>query len=404
MFKEAVFISIVTVCLSAFGAVQFDIRGNRLFTQQEPGTGALNQRSVDMKSYFHAERELYPGLFLYMTHSLDGTPHADALPENKIPFDNHTVFGFKYLKKHMFFVEIQNDIFAHADRLSLNFYPTDSSINQKVLSSVNEYFQANGKKVRFTAGVNYFRLNYDLQYGEHGITKAVDDDMWSEIDFRISPNDNIAMAIGTTLKNDFNSYGGYDYGDHYISLGGDHTIRMKARRLYFAWLISEHWRVSEIMYLREDAEGPATVLHMRPVLKLRNRIFIKGTATLDLSKRMQKQRYEMSLRKSWRNRSSIGIGYWTTPGSVFPRKGSGIRSVFYIGKASKVGFSPNAQFFWRLDPDNNSYRYYRATTSFEMILNIFKRAEVIGGYKYTRFIDLAPFTNRGVVSIGLRKW
>ena len=109
MYKEAVFISIVTVCLSAFGTVQFDIRGNRLFSQQEPGTGALNRRSVDMKSFFHAEGEVYPGFFFYLTHSLDGTPHADALPENTIPFDNHTACGFKFMKKHLFLVEMNNE-------------------------------------------------------------------------------------------------------------------------------------------------------------------------------------------------------------------------------------------------------------------------------------------------------
>ena len=404
MYKEAVFISIVTVCLSAFGTVQFDIRGNHLFTQREPGNGALSRRSIGLESFFVAEREVHPGFFLYLTHRLDGTPHEDALPENKIPFDNHTACGFKYMKKHLFLVEMNNDIFGHTDRLSPNYYPPDSLINQKVLTSINEYFRANGRKVRFTAGISYFRLNYDLRYGEHGSAKALDDDMWSEIDFRVSPNDNIALAVGTTLKNDFNAYGGYDYGDHYISVSGDHEIRMKARRLYFAWLISEHWRVSEIMYLREDAEGAATVLHMRPVLRLKNRIFIKGNAILDLSKKMQKQRYEMSLRKSWRNRSSVDIGYWTTPGSVFPRKGSGIRSVFYIGKASKVGFSPNVQLFWRQDPESDAYRFYRTTASFEMILNLFRRAEITGGYTYSRFKDLAPFTDRGIIGIGLRKW
>lgn len=404
MKNKILVIIIFTVWMTAFAFVQFDINGDYMFIEKEPGEGSLSSRSRKINSYLHAEREFSPGNFFYLTHRLDGTPHKSALPENTIPFENFTVLGFRVRKNHMFSMEITNDIFANADKLYLNFYNQDSTVTQKVLSCANAYLELNGRKAQFKAGANYFRLNYNLEYDDDGIKKAVDDDLWSEIEFRINPNTDFNIAMGTTLKNDFNSYNGYDYGDHYISLGGDHTIRMKARRLYFAWLISEHWRVSEIMYLREDAEGPATVLHMRPVLKLRNRIFIKGTATLDLSKRMQKQRYEMSLRKSWRNRSSIDIGYWTTPGSVFPRKGSGIRSVFYIGKASKVGFSPNVQLFWRLDPDNNSYRYYRATTSFEMILNLFKSAEIIGGYKYTRFIDLAPFTNRGVISLGLRKW
>lgn len=404
MKKEVLYISIVTVCLTVFGSVQFDIRGNHLFSQPEPGNGALSRRSIGLESWFNAEREVYHGLFLYLTHRLDGTPHADALPENTIPFGNHTACGFKYMKKHFFWVEVNNDIYGHTDRLSPNYYSADSSIHQKVLSSVNEYFQANGRKVRFIAGVNYFRLNYDLQYGERESAKAIDDDMWSEVDLRISPNDNIALAMGTTLKNDFNAYGGYDYGDHYISVSGDHEIRMKARRLYFAWLISEHWRVSEIMYLREDAQGPATVIDIHPVLRLKNRIFIKGGAFLDLSEKMKKQKYELTVRKSWRNRSSVDFGYWTMAGTLFPRRGTALTSVFYIGKAGKVGFSPNVQLYWRHNSESDAFRFYRTTASLEMILHLFSRAEITGGYTYSRFINLAPFTDRGIISISLRKW
>jgi hypothetical protein len=179
---------------------------------------------------------------------------------------------------------------------------------------------------------------------------------------------------------------------------------MKARRLYVSWLVSEHWRISEIMYLREEAQGPATVIDIRPVLRLKNRIFIKGGAFLDLSERMRKQKYELAVRKSWRNLSSVNFGYWKTAGTLFPRRGTDLTTVFYLGKKGKVGFSPNLQLYWRHDPDSDAFRFYRTDASAEMILRLFPRAEITGGYSYSRFIDLAPFTDRGVISIGLKKW
>jgi len=404
MKHKALLISIVASGISAFGGVQFDLRGNHLFTQRDAETDAPMMRSVQVQSYVHAQRTSASGLSLFLTHRLDGTPHADALPENTLPFDNHTACGLRFMKKHLFQVAVENDIFGHAENSCPYFYPPDSSVSRKALTSLNQYFQVRGKKVRLTVAASYFRVNYELRYGDDGLTRAVDDDLWSEADFRISPNDHIAFSAGTTLKNDFNAYDGYDYGDHYVSMDGDHEVPLKARKFSMTWLLSGHWRISEMMYLREDAQGPAAVITMRPAVKLRNRIFLKGATMLDLSDKMQKQKYELSIRKSWKNLSSVDVGCWATAGALFPRRGTDVGGVFYLSRSSRFGLSPQVHLFWMQDSDNDEFRFYRTTASVEMILNLFHRAEITGGYTWSDFIDRAPFTDRGVISLGLRKW
>ncbi len=394
MNRRILFALILLLPFSGSARLQLNTKGFLTITDESLGCGKA-------ESYIFAEHAFSPSISLYFSDRLDGGSRWAALPENSIPFDNNAVLGLRYDKKHNFSIAATNDVFAHADELMLNFYSSDSTVIRKLLSSGNMFLKLNGKRTAFSADLTYFRLNYDLLYGDNGITKAIDDDLWSEILIAATLAKELKIGIGTFLKNDFNEYGGYDFGDHHVDFGGDHMIRLGSRKLYLDWLLSGHWRISEALYLSGGAEGPAAVIQVRPMFRLRNRIFIKAAVDYDLSKKMQKQRYRFDIRKSWRNRSSINIGYWSVPGSAIPRQAVNLRTLFFI--ADGIGISPNAEVFWRYGADNAQYRYYRTTASLEAIFQ-FRVSEIIAGLSVSQYKDCLPFNNRMSVYIGISKW
>lgn len=395
-------LSILVAVISCFAILQFDTKGYWIFTEENPGDRSLERQIWKVDSDIYTLNNFSPHVSWYLKHRIDGSTMYTALPERIIPFDNHVSLGLQYEKNFMLHVGITNDILGGAVKIRPYFFPSeDLTMTQKLLSSANAAFEASLGKFDFLADVNYFRLNYDLEDSSEVLTKARDDDMWTELDIAFNIVEDLKISVATILKNDFNSSNEFNYGDHHVEVGGDHTIKLNKRKLYLNWSLSEHYRIYEALYLKGDADGLATMIYFRPVFKIKNRLFLKGIARLDLSERMQKQFYELVFKKAWKNNSSINLGYWNVLGSVFPRQGSRIKAVVYIGK---VGLSPDIQLFWRMN-GNSDYQYYRTTASFETILNLIKRFEIIAGYTRTRFHEIIkPFTSRGSIYIGIRKW
>lgn len=397
---------IICIAISCFANIQFEIKNYIIHAEEDPiGDQARSRRIWNFDSNIFASRNSTPDLLWYFNHRLDGSTVHMALPERIIPLVSHTALGIQYDKNILYHVGITNDILGRTSAIRPQYFSTvDSTMTQKLLNGINMRWEADAKKVDFLADLNYFRLNYDLGFDDDEVTKSVDDDLWAEIAFALKPSESFRIGVGTFLKMDFNASAGYDYGDHYIGLMGDHTIKLKrARKLFIDWQVAEHYRISEALYYKGDAEGFATVIYLNPVLKLRNKVYLKGNVKLDLSKKMQKQWYEFTFRKAWKGQTALDLNYWTVPGSYFPRRGAGAKMALYLGR---FGLIPDIQLYWRLNRDTQKYGYYRTTASLETLLNL-NRVDIFAGYTYTYFKDLNdydPLASRGALYFGLRKW
>ncbi len=414
-----IFPVLVSLCISASALTQFDTKFYMISTEKEPGAGPLDIRTWKVESNFASFLEFNQFVGLHFKHRLDGSTRYKALDERVIPMTNHLSVGLQTNKATQFYLGVTNDILGRADTISpVYFQSYKNTMKQKVLSSLNLRWQVDLKKFCFLADMNYYKLNYDLIHRtidtlpgdtafvyNYDIKKSRDDDMWTELDIGVKPTEGFKIGIGTMLKNDFNSSSSFDYGDHrLITLEGDHTIKMKRRKFFLYWRISEHYRISEQLYLNGDAEGFATKIYLRPVFQMKKRLYLKGVAKFDLSKEMLRQWYEFSLKKNSKNNSSLELGYWHVLGSYFPRSCAKFKSVLYLGEV--VGFSPEFQYFWRVKRDNGDYKYYRWTGSLEMLFNI-DRVDIYTGYGFTYYKDLGdvdPYTKRGAFYFGLRKW
>lgn len=394
---------IIATYISTFCSVQIDTKGFLFFSEEKPGAGSLSKTNGYTESSLLLQRRLGEDFSIYIQNNITGTTKHAAFQETDIPFDNFTSMGLNYINKASFHAGISNNIYGGQEPLMLNYLPSDSTVFNKTLNSANGMLEVKGDRLNLLLDITYFNLLYDLRYDKNKITKSVDNDMWTIFDFSINLINDISLGFGTTLKNDFNNYNGFDYGDHYLILKGDNTLKIGKRKIYLLWNISGHWRISEAVYLNADAQGPAFTMQLRPVIRLKKRKFITASIKYDLSEKMKKQQYELGFRKAWRNRTSLNIGYWNYLGGFINRQAGIIDATIYVSKKSVFALSPSLQVYWRKSI-NTEYRYYRTTASFKMVLSPFNRAEMYLGYEYTHFLHLSPFTERGSLYLGVRSW
>lgn len=401
-----VILSIFYITFFCFANVQFDLRNYIIHAEEDPiGDHARSRRIWNFDSNIYASQNVSTHLSWYLQHRMDGSTVHMALPERIIPLVSHSALGLQYDNNILYHVGMTNDVLGRSSAIRPYYFSTvDSTMTQKFINSLNMRWEVDARKVDFLADFSYFRLNYDLGYEENEVTPAVDDDIWAEMYFAFKYTESFKIAIGTLLKTDLNTTSDYDYGDHYIGFEGDHTIKLtRARKLFIDWRIAEHYRISDALYYKGDAEGPATLIYLNPILKLRNKVYLKGNVKLDLSKKMQKQWYEFTLRKAWRGQTALDLSYWNILGSYFPRRGARARMALYLGR---FGLIPDLRLYWRLNRDTMKYDYYRTTISLETLLNL-NRIDLFAGYTYTYFKDLKdydPLASRGGIYFGLRKW
>lgn len=407
MGKKIVYLFIICWCISALATVQFDIKNYIIdFETDTVGDNVLAKRvyNFDANTYAHIPVAQY--LSVYFKERLEGSTVYMAQSERVIPFMQQFAAGLLLEKKTLFHFGITSDILGRASTIP-SYYSTvaeSTTITQRMLHSANIHWDVSERVFDVLLDLNYIRLNYDRIWEDGAVAKSIDDDLWSEADLGIIPGGkSITLGMGMLMKNNITNTDDFNYGDYYGDIAGDHTVDFIVRKLYLDWRLGGHYRLSQALADNGDADGPASVLYLRPVFEMKNDFYLKGVAKLDISADMQKQWYELMVRKAWKNNSSIDVRYWTVLGSYFPRQGTRATLAVYAGP---IGFVPELQVFWRVNTDTGDFAFYRATASFETLVNI-NRIDIMGGYTYSYFKDLldrTPYATRGTLYFGVRKW
>ncbi len=397
---------------SIFSAVEFDTRGIMSLATGYRDSSDVIKALWSMESFLNLEKKVKQNFSFLFKNKINGGLRNLKKDERTIPFVNNLYLGLLYDRNSQFYAGVSNDIFGTASKINPEYVSENSSIRPRTLSSGNIGVHLNSSKWKLSGDFNYFRFKYDFDKNRDtnititDLSKAIDDDLWSDISLTFKPNKKLYLSIGSLMKSDFSSDGAFNYSDHYFEFGGNHTIKLGKNRLYLPWSIAEHYRVSEQLYLRNEAEGYATLIYIRPVFKLRKRRYLKFATKLDLSsKNMRKQWYDIALRKIFKKKSSLEIGYWTVLGSYFPRQALKINSTLISGKFK---LKPSVKLYLRHDIKENSYRYYRTDLSLEFLHNIFKNSELFWGLHYSRYHNLklykTDFQSFCNFYLGIRKW
>ncbi len=413
-FKFTILILIISgILYTASATLQFDTRCVMSTSDGYRDSSKISRTLWSVQSNIDAQRKLNRSLALQFKNRVNGGLRSLKLAEMTTPFVNNVYLGLLYNYISKFHLGISNDLIGAANSINPEYIDYGSSLKQRSLTmgTIGTQLISRSRKVNLSADFNYFRLNYDLEKNlDTSVTikkqsKAIDDDLWSDLSFTISPTKKFYFSVGSHLKSDFNEEDAFNYADHYAEIGGDHILKIAKRKIYIPWYLAEHYRVSEQLYYRNEAEGPATLFYIRPLIKGRKRRYIKVAAKLDLSAKMQKQMYEFTFRKASRKNSFFELGYWTVAGSYFPRRAIKANSALTLGIFQ---VKPGFQLYYRRDINESSFHYYRTDIALELLLQISKRSELVSGFFYSHYKNLKLYTTqyptRSSIYLGFRKW
>ncbi len=350
--------------------------------------------------------------FSFLLHNkTNGGLRSLRLDERTVPFVNNVYLGVVYDFVSQFYAGFANDLLGASSAINPPYITDRSSMKQRALSLGEIGLHLNLDKWKIHGDLHYFRLNYahilnrDTNVTIINTNNSIDDDLWSSVDISFYPTDKFHLSLGTHLKSDFNEEDAFNFGQHYLGIGGDFVLPIGRGRIFLPWSIAEQFRVSEQLYLRNEAEGLATIIDIRPTIKLRKRRYMKFAAKLDLSSKMKKQWYAVSYRKALKNKSYLEAGYWSVSGSYFPRQAYRLQASFVMGRFS---IKPSGQFYLRRDLNNDTYRYYRTDLVGELLLAMTKSTELYGGILSSYYNSLRLYKTeyhpRINIYLGIRKW
>lgn len=232
-----------------------------------------------------------------------------------------------------------------------------------------------------------------------------DHDWWITPKVTVKPLDFLYVKGEYLRKSELSNGGAYDID--MISLGLEANLKVLKRKMLriYGDINGRYYRsdiMSERGYLDNgDQTGQLGMeTHVRAFFKLKKKLYIKGDLLADISTLMQKQRYELAIRKvSKKGQFSGEAGCWGTIGSLFPRICSYGKG--RLGVNDYLAFLPQAKFYFRWNDE--AYSYYRTDLGLELEGRLPVRPEkvftslyILGGadYKLYSWDDKFSYDNK----------
>lgn len=242
---------------------------------------------------------------------------------------------------------------------------------------------------------------------------VVDHDWWILPSFEFRPLEFLGLQAEYLRKSELDPNGKYDVNMIFFGLTTD--ARVLKKKLYIFGDLNGRYYHSPVMSDRGYLESGETKgnlgaeSHLRSILKLKKKLYIKGDLLVDVSSTMTKLRYELGLKKVSKSGKLSGeAGYWSTPGTLFPRMCTYVDG--RLGVNDYFAFIPRARFYWHWE--EVEYSYYRTDLNLELDLRlplenkvpIFRQLSLMGGAEYNIYDDVFFFPTTLNVYLGLRTY
>lgn len=225
-------------------------------------------------------------------------------------------------------------------------------------------------------------------------SNQLDHDWWITPTFTFKPFERLFIKAEYLRKNELDNSGAYDID--MVWLGLETNLKLLKRKMLriYGDFNGRYYRsdvMSEKGYLENGDKTGALGLesHIRTFFKLKKKWYLKGDMLVDISSLMQKQRYEIAIRKVSKSGTLSGeAGSWGTFGSLFPRLCSYGRG--RLGVNEYFAFLPQAKAYFRWDDEK--YSYYRTDLGLELEgrlpvrpEKIFTSLYILGGADYKMY-------------------
>jgi len=232
---------------------------------------------------------------------------------------------------------------------------------------------------------------------------TINHDWWIRSFGAINIIDTKLMITGYALyRNDMTASHAYDLS--FFRLGFATDLRIKRKLHIWGELSARNYtneRMEQRGYLSEGgfSQNFGIYGHVRSFYQLKKQLYLKADFKVDASREMAKVRYDVGLKKSWRKKGiDATLGYWSTPGSLFPQHGAYYQGSF--GLNDNLALIPSAKLYWQWDRQEEGFNFSRSKYAVELAYTLaqverplFKRLTFLGGVSLQLFSETYHFYN-----------
>lgn len=273
-----------------------------------------------------------------------------------------------------------------------------SDMYRKARTYTNAYWSLPLGRATVTADLNLFFLNYRKRLLDINLTPVDSNmffstDLWSDYTFSFRMFNGVFIQCNTRIKQNFSDSRFLNFYRYQVELNG--TARLPAdNQLSWYGGLEQYQRASdENMYDEyiKNSKPMATRLlfyiYMRDVFTISRGLYLKGTVFLETGNNLLKRRYEVSLRKAWRNLSYVEPGYCTSLGGLFPIQSAYVKSRIQATKSFSI--DPAVKFSW--DAEKNAEKkemevsFMKMVSSLEFAYATKKQFQILLGGNFTLF-------------------
>lgn len=390
--------------------IQYDGSMRYLIVNDHPYADPDGSQGFEFTSLMNAERQIHDYIVFTFNDRFVGVNKRNLFPEDNIPFDNMFDAGLRFTGLGILQCNIVNSMYYAAEPLSVPYYPAGTEIVPLMLNQGEgewigafDWFHTNLKISSQVYNYNLLpqnrRLGRDVtESAPYGEKKDVD--MWADLRAGFDLPVDISVDGGVVLKNDLNGKQYYNLSTYWVGLSGEHVLNRK--KVMLLWDAKENFIQSKAMEQNGYADGFSTDLMLRIVWRKRSDLFIKGEACIDLASSLLKQYYELQLRKTWEQGSSLDILYCATNGVLFPRQVVAVNPSLRLSE--HFGLSPSLAMYLTQFPRESSFRYYRSDYKLEILFPVDQRFDFYAGYGFIHYNRHPFMASRNAISAGLRTW
>lgn len=361
-------------------------------------------------SRFHAVKSFSDNFTLNIDHFYRGVTDKSLFPENYYPSENVTSGGLTISALGDLYLGYSNTQYLNAKPTPMPWYKNDTKVQPRSLNTFEGIWDLNADwfhlYTTISSFVNRFELvhadpfvyvtdNQVAPYGDHR-----DADLWLQSSAGMDLPIELRINGSFFLKNDLNGNNHYNMNEFRLGVSGDREL--SRRRIILSFGIYERFLQSPMMRESGYADGFATDANLRIQLKLNSKLFIKAATSLTIAPGMFKQYYELQLRKTWDEHSSLNIAYFATNGVLFPRHG--LQAGTSIRLTDHFGITPSIAGYMQLFPYESVFRFYRSDYGLELFFPINDRIEIYSNAKFMAYNNHALFAPRFFISSGIRAW
>jgi hypothetical protein len=313
-----------------------------------------------------------------------------------------------------------------------HFLPQSKRINfpiarEDIASPFQEYWMAQRMKsgadvfvdmplwrFRITADLLYADLTFDMSHDtgmqvQQTLTQAGQQDADAWVDATASfemLRQHLWIQSSVLMKNDLNAFKGYNYIAYYAGIEGNEKV-FKNSLLISGDILSRYYDC-EVMRWKGYGDRLGAIEHVRGIQRLWTELYVKGDLALEqaVDLPMRKFRGEVSMRKAWKNKSSVEAGLWLTGGVLFPRACAFASSTIAI--TARNAAVPEARLYYQAL--NDQYEFYRTDVglAFRHDLSstnpLLKNLSLDCGVQYRWIRNILYFQNSLDVFVGMSNW